>query len=275
MSFFHCQEGERFENEECIKWLRDAWKCDIVRLPILPEAGPYSYRDNPEGTMQRIDEFLKICVKLGMYGIVDFHGGGDPTPWIKYAKSLFAKVSSKYGNLPNLIYESYNEPDGKKDPWKKTVRPFHMVTVKEIRRNDPDNLILLGTPGYCLNVDMVLDAPVTGFGNIAYVTHFYAASHKQGIRDKVKKVLAAGYPVFVSEFGTCEYTGSGRFDPESTIAWMKFMRANKISWCNWALNDKKETASALMPKANSDGHWTERELTPSGKLIRKCLEKYR
>jgi endoglucanase len=49
------------------------------------------------------------------------------------------------------------------------------------------------------------------------------------------------------------------------------MKENGISWCNWSLNDRKETASALKPGTKPDGQWTEDDLTPSGKLIRKYI----
>ena len=45
----------------------------------------------------------------------------------------------------------------------------------------------------------------------------------------------------------------------------------KISYCNWAIYDKKESAAALLPVANALGGWKVEDLTPSGRLVRSKL----
>jgi len=90
-------------------------------------------------------------------------------------------ISRKYGECPNLIYETFNEPHAKpkqKLSWTSEVKPFHEAILQLIRKNASDNLVLLGTPCYSLNIDEVLESPATKFKNIVYVPHFYAATHK-------------------------------------------------------------------------------------------------
>ena len=58
-----------------------------------------------------------------------------------------------------------------------------------------------------------------------------------------------GIALFVSEWGTCEATGSGVLDYAEVETWLNFMETKKISWCNWSVCDKDETSAALKPGA--------------------------
>ena len=271
MSMFHCGDGFRFRNYECMKWLRDDWKCNVLRIAVLPVL----YRKERESQNRYISEFIDNCIKLGIYVILDFHGGGPPMPDLKNAKAMFDKFSKKYADIPNIIYEPFNEPFGKpgKPPlsWSKDIKPYHEKIIRTIRKNDPDNIIILGTPAFSLRIDKIIADPVKIDPNIMYVAHFYAASHKHGNRKWVVDTLNAGYPVFISEFGTCEYTGDGKLDPDSTAQWIKMLDKYKVSWCNWSVHDKDETASILKQGSSSTGHWKKSNLRESGKLIRKYL----
>jgi endoglucanase len=274
MSMFHCPDANRFKNANCVQWLRDDWKCEVIRYPMPTKESKRSYAQDPEGMMKDLATFVDACIDLGMYVIVDYHGGVDPLSHTEEATQLFDAISRKYGECPNLIYETFNEPHAKpkqKLSWTSEVKPFHEAVLQVIRKNAPDNLVLLGTPCFSLNIDEVLESPVTKFKNVVYVAHFYAATHKNGNREKVKKVIEAGFPVYISEFGTCTYTGDGKLDTESFSAWMDLLDQYHVGWCNWSVHDKNETASILKPKSSSLGGWEESQLTPSGKLIRQRL----
>ena len=45
-----------------------------------------------------------------------------------------------------------------------------------------------------------------------------------------------------------------------------------ISHCNWAVNDKEEEWSILVPGASTSGHWTDDELTKAGQLAKISLK---
>merc|ERR1712187_584599 len=102
-----------------------------------------------------------------------------------------------------------------------------------------------------------------GAPNIAYTLHFYATSHRQDVRDKAQYAVSKGLPLFVTEWGTCEYDGNGRLDFEEVRRWLNFMDQNSIGDANWAVNDKAESCSALLPGATGGGGWNEEQLTES------------
>jgi endoglucanase len=274
MSLFHCMDGKKYYNRECVKWLRDDWKCDVVRIAIMTDfSWPNSWANEPEAVWNRVVTVGDACIEFGLYFIVDYHGGGPPLPHLAQAKKFFKRLAEKYGKTPNLIYETYNEPYGKKGTtltWSEGVKPYQDAVIGLIRSIDPDNLVMVGTPDFCLHPSHVIADPLK-FKNIVYVAHCYAATHKQGLRNDIQKTLDAGYPVFLTEFGTCEYTGSGKLDAVSVSKWIKFMSERKIGWCNWSLHDKDETASALRLRADPKGGWPVNGLRPSGVLIRSYL----
>ncbi len=89
---------------------------------------------------------------------------------------------------------------------------------------------------------------------------------------KLKIALDNGAALFVSEFGTTEYTGDGFIDTTEVKAWFDFMNENKISWCNWSIGDKDETSAALKPGANAKGGWKENEIIFSGNLVKSKIK---
>jgi hypothetical protein len=60
-------------------------------------------------------------------------------------------------------------------------------------------------------------------------------------------------------------------DSTSVEAWCDFMDQNMISWCNWSIADKAETAATLLPSADPNGGWSDSDLSKSGMLIRQKL----
>ena len=52
-----------------------------------------------------------------------------------------------------------------------------------------------------------------------YSVHFYAATHKQWLRDRVQAAVSAGIPVFVSESSGAEASGAGPNNFEEWKAW--------------------------------------------------------
>ena len=117
------------------------------------------------------------------------------------------------------------------------------------------------------DVDIAAADPITGYNNIAYTLHFYAATHKQSLRDKASLALSRGAALFATEWGTCPASGDGALDLGESQTWLSFLDQNKISWCSWALSDKLESASALTSGASANGGWTWANLTESGKFI--------
>ena len=59
------------------------------------------------------------------------------------AKAFFGKMAQKYGKYPHVLYELYNEPV--EDKWE-DLKVYAKTIITEIRKYDPDNIILMGCP---------------------------------------------------------------------------------------------------------------------------------
>ena len=266
MSLFWSQwEGARFYNSSCMEWLRDDWKCTVVRAAMGVESG--GYLQNPQTEKNKVINVIQACIDLGIYVIVDWHDH-HAQDHQQEAIDFFSDIAKQYGTYPNLIYEIFNEPQ--QVSWTNVVKPYAEAVIDTIRAIDPDNLIIVGTPTWSQDVDTASRNPLD-YNNIAYALHFYAATHKQSLRNKATVALNNGIALFVSEFGTCESSGSGFLDSAETETWMNFMESNMLSWCNWAIDDKNETSAALKSGTSSNGGWPTSMLTASGYLIREKL----
>jgi len=63
------------------------------------------------------------------------------------------------------------------------------------------------------------------FPNLLYTLHFYAGS---GTVNDDYRNAASNYPIFVTEYGTCTYTGSGTLNLTSADEYVDFMNGNNF-----------------------------------------------
>jgi endoglucanase len=106
-----------------------------------------------------------------------------------------------------------------------------------------------------------------------YTLHFYAATHKDNLRERADYALEKGLPLFVSESAGMEASGDGPIDYDSWNTWINWMKSNQISWITWSISDKDETCSMLKTSADSEGNWKESDLKESGIKTRELLRK--
>jgi endoglucanase len=258
----------RFYNEKAVSWLTKNFKCNVVRAAMGIEAGEHSYMKEPGFSKDKIEAVIKGAIKSDIYVIIDWHSHNIN---LTEAKEYFDKISKKYGKFPNVIYEVYNEPDYETWP---EVKAYSEEIIKVIRANDPDNIILVGSPHWDQDVNLPAANPIKGYDNLMYTMHFYAATHKKELRDRTDEAIKSGLPIFVSESAGMEATGNGPIDYKSWQEYLDWMEAKKISWIVWSISDKDETCSMLKKSASSEGNWKNEDLKESGLKTRELLIKY-
>ncbi|MDA3929785.1 MAG: glycoside hydrolase family 5 protein [Prolixibacteraceae bacterium] len=270
MSLFWSQWIGKYYNYDCIKWLKDDWKCTVVRAALAVGSGGYT--TNPEKELEKIETVIDAAIDIGIYVIVDFHAHQAEFN-LEAAKTFFGHISQKYGNYPNIIYEIYNEP--LMVSWSEVIKPYSEAVIEVIRENDPNNIIVCGTPRWSQLVNEAALDPIDG-ENIAYTLHFYAGTHNKRLMEIGDEAIEKGLCIFVTEYGTTEANGDGPVYVSETLEWYEWMNKNKISHCNWSIADKAESSAALTIDADSLGGWGEDLIKPSGKLVRKeLLKKYK
>lgn len=265
MSLYWSQWKPEYYNEDCIEWLKEDWKCTVVRAAMAVDAG--GYLQNPEEEKNKVYDVVEACIDLGLYVIIDWHDH-EAENHEEEAVAFFSEMAEYYADEPNVIYEIFNEP--LQVSWTDVVKPYSEAVIEAIRVYDPDNIIIAGTPSWCQEVTAPVSDPLD-YDNIVYALHYYATTHIQWLRSRSATALSNGLALFVSEFGTCEYTGDGVINYTENEAWFDFMEENMISWCNWSIADLTETSAALHPGASGTGGWSEEDLKESGAYIRDLI----
>lgn len=125
-----------------------------------------------------------------------------------------------------------------------------------------------GNSNWSQDVDIASQDPITGYDNIMYAVHFYAATHKDDLRNKVKTALDNGLPVFVSEFSLCDASGNGGIDYDSSDEWFKLINENNLSYSSWSLCNKNETSALIKSDSTATGSLSDGDLSDTGKYVR-------
>jgi endoglucanase len=263
---WHCW-WPRFWNKGCVSWLASDWKCSVLRAALGVEVKGSGYIDSPDKSKQQLEAVIDAAIANNIYVIIDWHSHSIK---LAEAKAFFAEMAKKYGKNPHIIYELFNEPV--KDTWP-AVKEYSIELIKTIRAIDPNNVILVGNPQWDQKIKEVADSPITGYTNIMYVCHFYAASHGKWLRDECDYALQKGVGIFITESAATEASGNGKINLPEWQAWVDWCATNKVSLVTWSISDKDETCSMLKPSAAGDGNWKDSDLKETGIKTREMLRK--
>ena len=250
--------------DENIKTIK-SWGANVFRLAMYTKEN--GYVDN-KSIYDDLIKDIDLVIENDMYVIVDWHilSDNNPNNYKAEAIEFFEKISSKYKNTPNIIYEICNEPNGGTS-WD-DIKSYAVDVIKTIRNNS-NNLIIVGTPTWSQDVDSVINNKIDD-ANTMYALHFYSGTHKEYLREKAKKALDNNIPIFVSEFGVSDASGNGGIYLDEADKWIEFIKNNNLSYINWSLSDKNESSALLKPNSNTINDDT---LSDSGKYIKSIFQK--
>ena len=261
-----------FVNEDSFRTVRDDWGANTVRLAMYTcEEGGYLTGGDRKELEALIDRGVGYCAALGMYAIIDWHilSDGDPNTHADAAEDFFRRITGRYADQPHVLYEICNEPNGAQVTWG-VVKRYAERIIPVIRGNAPEAVILCGTPTWSQDVDLAAADPV-GDQNLMYSLHFYAATHKDALRSKARKALAAGAPLFISEFSICDASGDGMIDYESAGAWRALIDEFGLSYIAWSLSNRDESAALIKAGCRRVSGWEDADLSETGLWFRSML----
>jgi endoglucanase len=258
----------QYMNEKAFRTMRDKWGVQVVRLAMYTaEYNGYCTGDaaNAKQLRKQVYSAVNAAEKLGMYVIIDWHilSDSNPQTYQSQAKSFFKIMSKRYADSPNVIYEICNEPNGATS-WSQ-IKSYAKAVLKVIRTYDKDGIVIVGTPNWSQYVDQAAQSPITGYKNVMYAFHFYADTHRDDMRAKVQEAAKAGLPIFVTEYGICDASGSGSINKAQAKKWMKLLDEYKISSCMWNLSNKDETSAMIKSSCTKTSGWKTSDLSAAGK----------
>ncbi|WP_287386439.1 cellulase family glycosylhydrolase [Lachnospira sp.] len=258
-------------NSAALSTLKNDWGINVIRIAMYPkEYAGYLSGGDKESLKSKIDEGVKAAANLGLYVIIDWHVlNYNPNETNDEAIDFFKEMSSKYKDYENVIYEICNEPVGAE--WSSQIKPYAESVISAIRENDSQALIIVGTNTWSQDVDAVVGNTIDD-ANVCYSLHFYAATHKEAIQNKLKYAINNGVPVFVSECSICDASGSGGIDYTWANSWLNLLNENNISYIAWSLCNKQETSALIKSSCSKTSGWSEDDYSDAGKWFMKAIK---
>ena len=263
-----------YVNSELFSQFRNEWNVNVIRLAMYTAEGAgYCTGGDSACLKELIDTGVKAATENDMYVIIDWHilSDGNPQTYQSQAMDFFAEMSEKYAKNNNVLYEICNEPNGGTS-WS-AITAYAEEIIPVIRENDPDAVIIVGTPTWSQDVDQAVKDPLAEGDNIMYALHFYAATHKEALRSKMTAATEAGLPIFVTEYGICDASGNGAIDYDSANQWVESLNEYGISYCAWSICNKNETCSIFKSSCQKTKDMTEADLSESGSWQYQMLSK--
>lgn len=265
----------QYVNDKCFAQLHDKWGANVVRLAMYTEEyNGYCSGDakNRSDLKKLIKKGVRLAKKHKMYVIVDWHilSDGNPNSHKKEAKAFFREMSREFKGYNNVIYEICNEPNNGTS-WKE-IKSYARSVISTIRKNDKKAVIVVGTPTWSQDVDQAAADPIKG-DNIMYALHFYAATHKTDLRNKMTAAINKGLPVFVTEYGICDASGNGAIDKKEADRWIQTMDEYGVSYIAWNLSNKQESSSIIKSSCSKVSGFKKSELSDEGRWLYNLLRK--
>ena len=190
----------RYINASALQTLKE-YGANVIRLALYSETKT-GYLEEPY-SLDMLYIGVENAIAEDMYVIVDWHilRDGNPLTHAEDAEEFFSEVSRRYADVPNVLYEICNEPNGETG-WDDITEYANRI-IPVIRENSSDAVILVGTPKYSTQIQEAMKAPLP-FDNLMYSCHKYIDVSPDGEKPSVywlEKAIEYGFPVFVTEWG--------------------------------------------------------------------------
>lgn len=243
----------------------------------------YGYVSHPTETKAEIEKLIDICVSLGMYILLDWHvlgngtnGQSAPTGAAAFhqteAEEFFTYFSSKYANLPNMMYELANEPY--KSTYAQCVS-FVTAIRNIITANVDDPIMVMNGPS--------ANGASTMYDNLrnAGITDVFVSNHQYG-QNQVTNYTNQwnnNYPLFNTEWGNSSSSGDGAGSDANAIAMLEWHHTYGVPHAVWKYTDQTMATSLLknLGTINSSTYangFDDDDLSHNGTLFLKRFQLY-
>ena len=245
----------RYANMGTIASLVEGFGINVIRFAFYTDENGYcdGGETKQEEMLTHLYNGIDAATKLGLYVIIDWHMVGaenvadkNPLTYLEESKEFFSFISEKYKRYDNILYEIMNEPNGN-TTWAQ-CKQYANEVIPCIRKNS-DGIILVGNPNWTADLNSVMKSPLTGYENIMYTYHFYAADHRH--TSQVENAYDSGFPVFISEYGFMNSDGDGAISDTYGQNWKRVLDERNISYVAWNISNSGGSAS-IFKKGSSD-----------------------
>jgi aryl-phospho-beta-D-glucosidase BglC (GH1 family) len=230
--------------------IKNGWKANLIRIGM----NQASYMTLFPGIYPKeLARVVKWAEAAGMDVILDLHwtDNAHPSSTSGYMASVasgsdafWKAVATAYKDDPHVMFELYNEPTVQWADWKTNYQALYDA----VRSTGAKNIVIIGGIDWAYDLSQVFTTAtsrITGT-NIAYNTHPYGNKAPATDWDAKFGNLAGSFPVFATEFGTYDCTGSW------TQSLITYMEGKGMSWTAWAWYVAPTGAGCAFPSLISD-----------------------
>ncbi|MBE2215631.1 MAG: family 43 glycosylhydrolase [Opitutaceae bacterium] len=186
----------------------------------------------------RIDQMVQMTREAGLYLVITIGNGAENGKFNRdYVLDFWRFYAPRYKDEPHVLFEIQNEPFAWSTPYSQATLDMERDAYTLIRGLAPQTPILLFSVSVLgdgasavADIRSVSTAASVDWSNAAVAFHGYAG-WKQTTRS-VETILAAGFPVFMTEFTAADWGESGHDvqDIELTaelerlgVSWLSFL----------------------------------------------------
>jgi len=286
--------GGPFYNSSTVDWFVDNFQIGVIRAAMAiryfkenseeinkPGTNYWGYYFKPDVQKKLIKNVIDAAIENDIYVIVDWHSHQAHNETTS-AKDFFVWMANEYKNVPNIIWEVYNEP---MSAGQDAVDSYANTVVSALRAAGNTNLVLIGSPSWSTQPKEQASKWGSKDDNVAFTFHFYAGTHvssskssppSSGGGSSAKDARDAGKAVFASEWGAVMADGKGTdgnygINENSSDNWTAWMDDNNIGGCMWNASNLNE-GSSFFPTNMGSSTLDASKLTNSGKYFKKYMD---
>ncbi len=238
--------GAPFYRQEVVDWFVDEMQIGVIRAamaiqfysenssPINQSGGTHGYFFNKATQKTLIKKVIDAAILNDIYVIVDWHSHNAHVDSEKnLAKDFFVEMANEYKNVPNIIWEVYNEPVGADAG---QITSYSNNIINALRSASNNNLVLVGSNFYSSKPrEQASNMKPAESKNVAFTFHFYAGTHPQSgtYGTSAAGTRTDGYAIFGTEWGAVNADGAGNVNTSESDNWTEWMDNNNISNCMW------------------------------------------
>lgn len=252
-----------------LKTLKESWGINVFRIAMFTNPEMKGYIAEPS-QKKKVEEIVKMCIDLDIYVIIDWHILDDNNPMTYKAEALefFDEMSKKYKDVPNVLYEICNEPNGDEVTWDDVIKPYAEEVIEKIRNNSPKSFIIVGTANWCKDTPAVIRNPLKE-KNVMYAVHTYMGDDIYTVQDNLKLAIKKKLPVIITECAATDGSGDGYVYLDYFKKWVDYLDSNDLSWIVWQFSDRKESSSLVIAKEIKQLQWISKGIYSKEELAKK------